>query len=202
MSKKNNLRDFMNWYEQIDKNKRKKYIVICLIISIMVILFLNIGQKSKNQRLDEKETVQLEHADKSTDPIKSIHQLEQMYERNLQEALQSIKKYHNLHVMVNIDSSYITVYEKNRTENGQVTTEKDTNGGERNIEEQLEEDTTIFERDERVEKPVYVQTKKPNIRGVLIVVQEILTDKEKADLSSHVAKWLDISRHRVSVISN
>lgn len=192
----------MNWYEQIDKNKRKKYIVICLIISIMVILFLNIGQKSKNQRLDEKETVQLEHADKSTDPIKSIHQLEQMYERNLQEALQSIKKYHNLHVMVNIDSSYITVYEKNRTENGQVTTEKDTNGGERNIEEQLEEDTTIFERDERVEKPVYVQTKKPNIRGVLIVVQEILTDKEKADLSSHVAKWLDISRHRVSVISN
>lgn len=202
MSKKNNFRDFMNWYEQIDKNKRKKYIVICLIISIMVILFLNIGQKSKNQRLDEKETVQLEHADKSTDPIKSIHQLEQMYERNLQEALQSIKKYHNLHVMVNIDSSYITVYEKNRTENGQVTTEKDTNGGERNIEEQLEEDTTIFERDERVEKPVYVQTKKPNIRGVLIVVQEILTDKEKADLSSHVAKWLDISRHRVSVISN
>ncbi|HLR64950.1 MAG TPA: hypothetical protein VK075_05950 [Pseudogracilibacillus sp.] len=202
MSKKNNLRDFMNWYEQIDKNKRKKYIVICLIISIMVILFLNIGQKSKNQKFDEKETVQLEHADKSTDPIKSIHQLEQMYERNLQEALQSIKKYHNLHVMVNIDSSYITVYEKNRTENGQVTTEKDTNGGERNIEEQLEEDTTIFERDERVEKPVYVQTKKPNIRGVLIVVQEILTDKEKADLSSHVAKWLDISRHRVSVISN
>ena len=192
----------MNWYEQIDKNKRKKYIVICLIISIMVILFLNIGQKSKNQRLDEKETVQLEHADKSTDPIKSIHQLEQMYERNLQEALQSIKKYHNLHVMVNIDSSYITVYEKNRTENGQVTTEKDTNGGERNIEEQLEEHTTIFERDERVEKPVYVQTKKPNIRGVLIVVQEILTDKEKADLSSHVAKWLDIARHRVSVISN
>src|SRR5699024_8740630 len=148
MSKKNNLRDFMNWYEQIDKNKRKKYIVICLIISIVVIVFLIVGQQSKNERLEEKEkveqehadnyrdqsknqrlhekeTVQLEHADKSTDPIKSIHQLEQMYERNLQEALQSIKKYHNLHVMVNIDSSYITVYEKNRTENGQVTTEKD-----------------------------------------------------------------------------
>lgn len=60
---------------------------------------------------------------------------------------------------------------KNIMKNKQITSETDSNGGKREVEDNSTEEQIVIIREGDKEVPLVRETEKPNIRGVLVVAK-------------------------------
>ncbi|WP_246569801.1 stage III sporulation protein AG [Lentibacillus saliphilus] len=130
----------------------------------------------------------------------NISELEKSYEHDLKNLLEEIDGVSNVKVMVNLDSTDIKVYEQNLVTGQQTTQEEDTNGGTRLVEDRTEDTQTVLVRKGDQEVPLLVQTKKPEVRGVLVVANGVDHASVKQWVVQSVSRVLDVPTHRVSVL--
>ncbi len=165
-----------------DSNKPSKKAGYIIVIGLLGLLLLMLGnvfsstakedssieEPPKKMEKPSSDETMLDKSSKSS----SVNEIEKNYEEDLQELLNKIQGVSEAEVMVNLDSTKVKVYEKNLIKNQQSTEETDTNGGERQIEENSEETQVVLVRQGDKEVPLLVQTKNQMSGGCLSLLKE------------------------------
>lgn len=190
--------------------KRYKYLVIIGLIGIMLMLVSSIFSNKQNDSIIEEQKPPLpvnendledhEQIDKE-EASTIIEQLEKDIENQLVTMLEASDNLSDVEVMVNVDSTNIYIYEKDMMKGKQITDETDQSGGERKVEDDTEESHIVFVRKGEKEEPLLIQTKKPAIRGVLIVAKGLGNLTTQNEVIDAVSKVLDVPSHRISVMN-
>ncbi|WP_062355974.1 stage III sporulation protein AG [Bacillus kwashiorkori] len=193
---------------QNDKLNKKHYLLLVLVIGIAFMLFssfINNDQDDKQLPVTSNESaedrdVEVFGKSKDTD-FNTMAEYERYYENSIKEALESIVGVEDVTVVVNVDSTEKKVYEKNKIQKNQTTDETDANGGKRKVEDRTTEEQMVIIREAEKEIPLVSETKKPNIRGVLVVAKGAENIAVKKMIIEAVMRVLDVPSHRVSVLA-
>jgi stage III sporulation protein AG len=211
----------LTWLSKIlNKNgdpKQKKpslyvYVLIVLIIGIGIMMAGNIltagkqsGSTSESvgsavfNTTDSKEDVPA-FGRKEPAEIKTIKDYEKYLQTEMKEALEGIAGVDDVKVLVNVDASEKKVFEKNKVTKKQVTDETDQEGGKRTVEDTNIDEQLVIVRNGEKEGPIVLETKKPIIRGVLVVAKGAENIQVKKWIIEAVTRSLDVPSHRVSVM--
>jgi len=131
---------------------------------------------------------------------KVIAAYEERYEKELKAALETIEGVDDVTVVVNIDSTELKLFEKKRSTQKQTTEESDKEGGKRTIENESTNEEVIIIRNGDEETPLVVATKKPDIRGVLVVAKGADNLQIKKWIVEAVTRVLNVPSYRVAVL--
>ncbi|WP_053219249.1 stage III sporulation protein AG [Virgibacillus senegalensis] len=200
--------------KQGDDNKPTKlaYVLIVGLVGLLLIIVSGIFSSSddgKDNMLSatpdsntakEQETFLAKKEDQTAEKDEEISDLESNYESQLTSLLEKIQGVSEVETMVNLDSTKQKVYEKNLVIGTQTTDETDQNGGERTLEDSTREQEVVLVRQGDKEVPLLVHTKKPDVRGVLVVAKGVDHMQVKQWVVEAVSRVLDVPTHRISVM--
>ncbi|KMJ60013.1 stage III sporulation protein AG [Bacillus sp. LL01] len=215
MEKKNQA--FIPWLKSLlsnqskDKKAKYQYMTVVLVLGVGFMLFgtLFFGEESAsspgggvlpamNQQETEDEEV-FGHSDDANAPS-TISDYEASFENQLKEALEGIIGVNDVSVVVNIDASEKKVFQINKTTSQQTTVETDKQGGERNVTDSSQDEQVLVIRKNEQEIPVVSETKKPVIRGVLVVAKGAENIHVKQMILEAVTRVLDVPQHKVAIL--
>jgi stage III sporulation protein AG len=196
--------------ETTDKKKGKyPYLILVLLFGTGFMLISNLlsNGNANNEavptfgnREEEKQADVETFGQKNSDKDPLIDDYEKTYEAQLKEALDTIVGVDDVTVVVNVDSSESKVFEKNRNTQTQLTDETDREGGKRKVEDQSTEEQLVIIQNGEKEVPIVTETKKPEIRGVLVVAKGADNIQVKKWIIEAVTRALDVPSHRVAVM--
>lgn len=191
------------------KQGKTYYLLMAILIGVAVMLIGSIFSKKDepNDRLPvfqtKEENQQPDVAafgDKSSKKEDIIAQYEHSYERQLKEALELILGVNDVKVIVNIDAGEKQILEKNAVTTTQTTEETDPQGGKRTVEDVSTNEQVVIIRNGDKEAPITVETRKPKVRGVLVVAEGAENIQVKKWVIEAVTRVLDVPNHRVAVM--
>ncbi len=191
-------------FSNIMNNKKRRYLVLIALVGVFLMVFSNqltTNEKepsSFDQSLVEQNSIEV----KQNNPlVTDVYEMEKSYESKLQQLLNQMSYISEVEVMVNIDSTNVNVYEKDLTLGKQLSNETDQNGGMRQVEDETNESRLVVVREGDKEKPLLIQTKKPEIRGVLIIAKGAESPNTKKLIIDAVAKVLGVPTYKISIMS-
>ncbi|WP_040208149.1 stage III sporulation protein AG [Neobacillus jeddahensis] len=205
----------LSWLKKIlrldEKGEKKpgkyQYMILVLCIGAAFMLVGNIVFKnetsssalpaSTNEKAEED--VPTFGVKKSTEN-KAIAEYEEKYEDQMKKALQEMLGVDDVTVVVTIDSTDKKVLEKNRVTKSQTTDETDREGGQRKVVDSSTDEQLVIIREGEKEVPIVVETKKPDIRGVLVVAKGADNIEVKKWIKEAVTRALGVPSHRVAVM--
>jgi stage III sporulation protein AG len=207
----------LSWLKKVLKNEgnsekkpgKYQYMLVVLCIGAAFMLVGNIVFKNGPTSADLAVTTSDKVASEEDVPAfglnkgsgnKAVAAYEEKYESQLKKALQQMLGVNDVTVVVNIDSTDKKVLEKNRVSKSQTTEETDREGGERKVQEASTDEQLVIIRDGEKEVPIVVETKKPEIRGVLVVAKGAENIQVKKWIVEAVTRALDVPSHRVAVM--
>jgi len=192
-----------------DKKAGKyQYLILVLLFGVAIMLVSNsfFSDETTNASFpvssetnDKAETVET-FGQKSSGGSDIISAYEKHYENQLKEALEGITGVSNVMVVVNVDATERKILEKNIITKSQNTDETDREGGQRKVEDQSKDEQLVIVRNGEKEVPIVLETKKPEIRGVLVVAKGAENIQVKKWIIESVTRLLDVPSHRVSVM--
>ncbi len=205
---------FKKQFFKDDQSNHKKgkyiYLIVVLTVGTMIMLISNLfinNESSQNAlpTLKNNASIQTEEnvetfGQKDSTGNSVIGDYERAYEVQLKEALDSIVGVSDVSVVVNVDATEKQVLEKNRKSQTQLTDETDREGGKRKVEDQSTDEQLVIIQNGEKEVPIVVETKKPAIRGVLVVAKGADNIQVKKWIVEAVTRSLDVPSHRVSVL--
>lgn len=195
---KDKLINFKDW---IQGDKKRMYIFALGIIGLVLLLFNQpFSSKDNEPTFIVKDEPKEENLSQDTDYKGDVAEVEAKYEKDLVAMLNKIKGISEVEVMVNVDSTHVQVYEKDVITSKQQTEEQDKSGGLRELADESKETRLVTVREGEKEKPLLVQTKKPEIRGVFITAKGLEQPSVKKNIIDAVAKVLGVSTYRISII--
>lgn len=204
------LKKIFSQEDAADKKPGKyQYLLLVLLFGAAIMLISNIIFKDDKQNTslpafkNSEEKTEEEVAvfgQKQQEGNELIAAYERAYEAQIKEALDAIIGVEDVTVVVNVDATEKKVLEKNRTNKTQTTDETDREGGKRKVEDQSKEEQLVIVRNGEKEVPIVIETKKPVIRGVLIVAKGADNIQVKKWIIEAVTKALDVPSHRVAVM--
>src|SRR5699024_9176109 len=214
---KRTLKELFKKFLQSGESKNKKiskktgYLITIALIGLFLLIIGNLFMGSKDEADIEQPSMSIKESssssptaskseDDSDSSLSDVNDLEKNYEKDLRDMLENIDHVSNVEVMINLDSTKIKVYEDNHITSQQTTDETDTQGGMRKVEVQSEEHETVLVRQGDKETPILVQTKKPDVRGVIIVAKGVGDVEVKKWVIEAVSRVLDVPTHKVSVM--
>lgn len=204
----------LSWLKNVlssDGNEKKQgkttYIVIVVLFGAAIMLLSNMFLKDNNKAQEvaaynneaSSEEAEETFGQKANSSNLTIADYEEQYKKEIKEAISAIAGVKDAIVYVNIEGSEKKVYEKNQSQTIQKTEEKDTQGGNRNVEETSNEETVVLVPNGDKQVPLVVETMKPKIAGVLVVAKGAGDIKVKTMIVEAVTRALDVPSHRVSV---
>ena len=205
---------FKKQFFKDDQSNSKKgkyiYLIVVLTVGTMIMLISNLfinNESSQNAlpTLKNNASIQTDEnvetfGKKDSTGNSIIGDYERAYEVQLKEALDSIVGVSDVSVVVNVDATEKQVLEKNRKSQTQLTDETDREGGKRKVEDQSTDEQLVIIQNGEKEVPIVVETKKPAIRGVLVVAKGADNIQVKKWIVEAVTRSLDVPSHRVSVL--
>lgn len=208
------MADKRNWLHQLKtklmpnnkKNQKVRYFLILLLVGIMFMLlndFLLKDQKEEDAAIVSNQIVEQEEIEtfrEKTDKKWTIQDYEEKFENQLKTALEDITGVGEVTVLVNVEATERKVYESNAVLKNQITSETDKQGGKRTVEDQSKDDQLVIVRDGDKEIPIISETRKPDIKGVLIVAKGAEDIQVKKWIIEAVTRALDVPSHKVSVV--
>lgn len=191
------------------KSSKRQYILVVLAIGVGFMLFSNLFFGKEDGSSFNAASLVSGQPDpdapvfnqKDGDNVPStISDYETHFENQLTEALEAIIGVGKVNVVVNVDATEKQVLQTNRTTNTQTTEEVDSNGGKRSVQENSQDEQVVMSRKGNDEHPIVLETKKPVIRGVLIVAQGAENINVKKMIYEAVTRVLDVPQHQVAVV--
>ncbi|MBA2873423.1 stage III sporulation protein AG [Thermaerobacillus caldiproteolyticus] len=193
------------WLLPFERQHREKkatlYVFLLLLLGIVFMIMSHLSAKN--------EQAVFEQVDKQAEPTfgqkqeaksKIIADYEERYEEQLKTALEAIEGVDDVTVVVNVDATETKVLEKNRVNQQQTTDETDREGGKRKIENNSSNEQVVIVRDGEKETPIVLTTKKPEIRGVLVVAKGADNLQVKQWIVEAVTRVLHVPSYRVAVL--
>lgn len=196
---------FRTLFQKSDKSNKVRNIVVIGFIGLLFIVISNLFTtedklEGQGQLVIEQEDTGELHTKNDTALIVNVDEIEKRYEQDLQDMLNNIQGVSDVDVMVNLHSTNVNVYEKNKSLGKQTTEETDKSGGERSVEDETEEAEVVLVRQGDQEVPLLIQTNKPDVKGVLIIAKGADNVEIKKLIVDSVSKVLDVPTHRISVM--
>ncbi|MFP7253260.1 stage III sporulation protein AG [Virgibacillus sp. 7505] len=200
------------WKLKDSQNKKPTklgYLVIVGLLGALLLLVSGLftgqkepdGQNTKQIQNETAAETEETFAKKENDASSaSTTDLEAAYEQDLVGLLEKIKGVSEVEVMVNLNSTHQKIYEKNLIIGQQTSEETDQNGGERVVEDENEEQQVVLVRQGDQEVPLLVETRKPEVRGVLVVAKGTEQATVQEWVVEAVSRVLDVPTHRISVM--
>ena len=190
------------------KPGKYQYMLVVLCIGAALMLVGNIVFKTNSNAADTAVTTSGKVAAEDVPAFglnkgsgnKAVDKYEEKYENQLKKALQQMLGVNDVTVVVNIDATDKKVLEKNRVSKSQTTEETDRDGGQRKVQEASTDEQLVIIREGEKEVPIVVETKKPVIRGVLVVAKGAENIQVKKWIVEAVTRTLDVPSHRVAVM--
>ena len=204
----NPFKKFQDWLKQKHSDRKltkSNYIIIIGCIGVILLILSQMFQSEESAEV-EREQPYVENVGEKTEALTSnsrsdpLDELEQAYEIDLSLMLEEIAGISNVEVMVNLDATGEKVYEKNLIVGTQTTVESDQGGGTRNIDDLTEEQQVVIVRQGDQEVPLIVQSKKPVVRGVLVVANGVEQIELKQCATEAVSRVLNVPPHRISIM--
>ena len=212
---------FRSWYKKMfkkqgeatsdeksnDKNYQRYFLVI-LAIGIAFMLISNLFQTGSSGdkeapvlgSVNSGEKDAAVFGQKKVEGSGEMADYEATYENQLKETLEHIVGVEDVTVMINLDATETKILEKNTVVQSQQTDEVDREGGKRKVEDMSRDEQVVIVRNGEQETPIVLKTKKPEIRGVLVVAKGAENLKVKQMVIEAVTRVLDVPNHRVSVL--
>lgn len=189
-------------------NGKPYYLFILLIVGVLLMVIGSFWKGNVEERPTAVFNDGESEADMSAETFgksknetnSSMKAYEEQYENQLKEALEEIVGVQEVTVVVNVEATERKVFDKNTILKNQTTSEEDKEGGIRKIEDQSTEDELNIIQDGENEVPVVIETRKPEIKGVLIVAGGAENIQVKKWIIEAVTRALDVPSHRVSVV--
>lgn len=129
-----------------------------------------------------------------------ISDYEHEYETELKSALDDMLGVNDVKVIVNVDATDEKIFEKNINTQNQTTDETDSNGGKRTVQDTSTNNQVVIVGNGDNQGPIVVQTKKPAIRGVLVVAKGADNIEVKMSIVEAVTRVLGVPSYRVAVM--
>lgn len=182
-----------------------RYFIILGLAGVLILLLSNLFSDKEGEEppyepestIGEPET---ERPETSADIVPEIEQLARSYENDLVNMLNKIRGVSEAEVLVNLESSDVKVYERNIISGAQTTSEEDQNGGTREVQDRTEDSQIVLVRQGETEKPILVQTKRPEVRGVFVVAKGAEQASVRSSIIEAISSVLDVPSHRISVL--
>ncbi|WP_027407751.1 stage III sporulation protein AG [Anoxybacteroides tepidamans] len=201
------------WLAPLEKGEGEKkkapplYVFVLLLLGVLLMMIPHLWKNEESspdttavmKQSVDKEAVEAFGSQKDT-KAKVIAEYEKSYEEQLKSALEDIEGVGDVKVVVNVDATEIKVLEKNRVTQQQTTDETDREGGKRKIENHSFNEQVVIVHDGEKETPVVVTTKKPDIRGVLVVAKGADNLQVKQWIVEAVTRVLNVPSYRVAVL--
>lgn len=187
------------------KQGKVQYIIIVALFGAAIMLLSNMffsKEDSKSLEVtanDSSSSQATEAVFGQKDGSSSTTEYEKIYKEEIKEAINSIAGVKDAIIYIHIDGSEKKIFEKDTTQSIQKTDEKDTQGGNRTVEETTSESKVVLVPNGEKQVPLVVETKKPKITGVLVVAKGAENIKVKSMIIEAVTRALDVPSHRVSV---
>jgi stage III sporulation protein AG len=204
---------FKHLFAQSNKETAKKkptpfsYVIAILLLGIAFMLAGNIFGENKQTNTEtmtvdknNEQNAQPVFGQKRDTKEKIIAEYEERYEEQLKNALEAIAGVEDVTVVVNVDATETKVLEKNRTTQKKTTDETDREGGKRSVEDNSINEEVVIIRQGEEETPIVLTTKKPEIRGVLVVAKGADNIQIKKWIVEAVTRVLHVPSHRVAVM--
>lgn len=198
--------------EEKAKLSKYHYLLIAFILGISFMLMNQIFSSpdspqqeaatvvsDSSQDAEEEPEEEVFKQEKGNESNPSIKDYEREYENEMKEILETVIGVEDVSIMVNVDATSLKIFEKNKKNQTQTTEESDKEGGKRVITDQQSDEQIVMIKKGDEEIPVVVQTKKPEIRGVLVVAQGVDNVQIKKTVIDAVTRVLDVPSHRVQV---
>lgn len=189
------------------KSSKYQYFLIVLLIGAAIMLASNLllnpnpSPAAVETGANAKESSEeVEAFGQKIDGNEIIAAYEDHYENQLKETLEGIVGVGDVIVAVNVDATEKKILEKNVVVQSQKTEEVDREGGQRTVEDQSKDEQLVIIRDGEKEVPIVIETKKPAIRGVIVIAKGADNIEVKKWILESVTKLLDVPVHRVSVM--
>ncbi|CAM3800252.1 stage III sporulation protein AG [Mesobacillus zeae] len=187
------------------KTGKYPYFLLVVLVGIAAMLVGNIFDKNQPNSTPAMSQKESEKTVPAFGPRKSgrsdtISKYEEACEAQLKDALEGIAGVRDVSVMVNVDATEKKVLEKNTVTQSQTTDETDRDGGSRKVEDLSKDEQLVIVRSGEKETPIVLETKKPEIRGVLVVARGAENIQVKKWILEAVTRSLDVPSHRVSVL--
>jgi stage III sporulation protein AG len=128
----------------------------------------------------------------------SILDEEKQYEDELKASIEDMLGVTEVRVLVDLDSSEQQILETNKSSQTQTTEESDKSGGHRTIQSNSTNEQAVINSGNN-QRPIVVQTKKPIIRGVLVIAKGAENIEVKKSIVEAVTRALDVPSFRVAV---
>ncbi|WP_445490514.1 stage III sporulation protein AG [Niallia sp. 03133] len=197
-----------NGGEEGKKQGKVQYIIIVVLLGAAIMLVSNLFMKENSSSnisafsntSNTDNAAQETFGQKSGETSGGITNYEEAYKDQIKEAINHIVGVKDATVYVNVDATEKKVYEKNSNTQIQTTEETDPQGGKRHVEDSSSEEQLVVVQNGDKQVPVVIETKKPTIRGVLIVAKGAGDIKIKSMIIEAVTRALDVPSHRVSVM--
>jgi stage III sporulation protein AG len=206
----------LSWLKKVlskDENSNKKtgkyqYMILVLCIGAAIMIVGNVIFVNDSTPLDSQAVKTVEGQSSEVEAFglskssnnKTITQYEETYEKQMKTALEEMLGVDDVTVVVTIDSTDKKVLEKNKVTKSQTTEESDREGGERKVQDTSTDEQLVIIREGEKEVPIVVETKKPEIRGVLVVARGAENIQVKKWIIEAVTRALGVPSHRVAVM--
>lgn len=213
---------FLKWLKKLwkqdqhptDKNQKKKptfyfYLLGVLVLGVLFMMVSDFFTKQDDNAASTADVPVFEQetpedvetfGDKGTSSGMTIADYEENFEHAVKEALEAINGVSDVTIVVNVEATERKVYQKNRVNQKQVTDETDREGGKRTVEDISDDEQVVIVRNGDQEVPVVQETKKPEVRGVLVVAKGADDITVKKWIVEAVTRVLDIPTHKVAVM--
>lgn len=204
-----NLFKQTNGEEENKEKKPSKYAyvltVLLLGVGIMMVSSLLTNKESKNDAVTtfnqtSSQNKEVETFGKAENQFTSVNDYEKYLQNEMKGALESIAGVSDVKVVIYVDASEKKVFQENKVTQKQVTVETDQEGGKREVEDTSTDNQLVILKSGDKEGPIVVETRKPNVSGVLIVAKGAENIQIKKWIIEAVTRALDVPSHRVSVM--
>lgn len=194
----NDLNDFV---KKVSKAQGKNVynLFLYLVLGILAVLLgsLFLSEKQAPDIISKSEKVQVDENNKIT-----LQDYKEKLEKQLESILTQVKGVGNVKVMMTLNSGVEILPAYNTNETFKTTQEKDDQGGERVISENIKNHQLVVVNETGGKnKPVIIKEIKPKIKGVIIVAEGAQDPVIKSNILKAVKTVLDLPAYKVTVLT-
>ena len=184
--------------------KKENMIVFILLGVLLFIIALPI-EKNKSEKsvlTDNKSEIIKEEKNMKVNETAGINGTNYVtyLEEKLESTLSLVEGVGKIEVMVTVSTSQKEVVEKDRVINRSNTSETDSDGGTRNINNMESTETTLYTVDGNGNQIPYVtQIYEPEITGVIVVAQGAGRENVNSDITEAIQALFGIEAHKIKI---
>lgn len=176
------------------EGKNKNYILLVLLILGIILMFSStfLGSSPKTAPSQSQPELIAETSTRS---------YEKELAGSLQGVLEQIEGISKAEVFINFDTSEESFFAQVHEESSRETTESDSEGGTREINETTYRQDYVLLRDGNgSEKPLLLSENKPRISGILVVAKGLESGPLRLEVIRAIQSLLNLPAHRIAVL--